>query len=104
MKPNYLQTIEQGFVFSQIEFIEPLKIYDFWKTKKVSKVYENSFVSNDSIFIKEVLYKTAQDFYIHLQNKSHDEFLMTIYYKIEQENELKLFIKNLFKQIQNATN
>ena len=39
MKPNYLQTIEQGFVFSQIEFVQPLKIYDFWKTKKVSKVY-----------------------------------------------------------------
>jgi len=102
-KPNFISLIEsQGNIFSELTFPNLKKVYDFWKTKKVIKVFQSSDMSENTIIPQEVIFKSAQGFYIFIKNQD-DDWSMTIYYKIEQENELKLFTKNLIKQIKDAT-
>lgn len=103
-KPEIILSLESdGSFYSELIFAPLKELYDFWKTKKVIKVWEKSFVNEGVVKPKELLLKSAQEFYIYLHSEKNDDWLMTIYYKIEQENELKLFTKNFLKQIKNAT-
>lgn len=90
-------------IFSELNFELSKKVYDFWKTKKVTKVFQVSNNSDKGIEPIEVIFKTAQGFYILIKKIENEDWSMTIYYNIEQENELKLFTKNLIKQIKDAT-
>lgn len=105
-KPSYISNLEsEGMVFSVISFQNYSKLYEYWNTKKVTKIYENSSIcENGKINPDNVIFKSAQGFLIHLTNQGNEEWSMNIYYKIEQENELKLFSKNLLKQLKDATN
>jgi len=103
-KPEYISKLEsEGEFFSQLNFNPLKKVYDFWKTKKVNKVFQISEATENGLKAKDVIYKSAQGFFIFISNTQEDDWMMTIYYRIEQENELKLFTKNLIKQIYDAT-
>ena len=103
-KPEFISKLEtENGIFSQLNFQTLEKVYNFWETKKVSKVYQVSDATEKGMSPKEVIYKSAQEFFISIYNLQEDEWMMTIYYKVEQENELKLFTKNLIKQIKDAT-
>lgn len=104
MKPKILNKLEDNFCFSELQFLPLPSLYKFWNSKKVTKIYEKSSTSESGISTEEVLYKSVQNFYIHIIFLKDDSWSMTIYYKIEQESELKLFTKNLIKQIKDATN
>jgi len=105
LKPDYIVRLEtSGELFSDLNYLPLPKLYEFWKTKKVTKVFEKSIVDETGLYPHEVIFKTIQGFHIHLVSDKNDNWVMTIYYKIEQENELKLFTKNLIKQVKDATN
>lgn len=102
MKPSFLtNTSSENTIFCEISFTGYNDLNKFWDSKKVTKIFEKKNVSSSNeIYEFEILYKTAQNFYIWIEKAQDvEKWAMTIYYKAEQEKELNLFIKNLLKQI-----
>lgn len=107
-KHEFITTLEntEG-VFSIMDFhLFDGDLFKFLEDKKMSRVFEKSKVmlEGDVIWV-EVLYKTKQSFYLHLENKTigSPRWGLRIYYKPEQLNELVIFIKQVLKQFRDAT-
>ena len=105
-KPNYIEKIEESDGIMSLMEIHSIRedIVDFFD-KKLTRVWERGFSDkNNKIFWEDVIYKTNQKFFIHVSTPIlMGAPSMTIYYKSEQLNELKIFINQLNKQIRNGT-
>ena len=68
-------------------------------------VYEEVLLSNEGVYeYYNQIFKTPQGFFIDLNKPSDKEdWTVTIYYKAENNKELKFFINNLKKQVKNGT-
>ena len=102
MIPKFLiQKENEEKIFSEISFPSFQELNKFWDSKKVIKIYEKKNIDGlGNIFTDEILYQTAQSFYVWIEKSKEDErWGMNIYYKTEQEKELILFTKNLLKQL-----
>jgi hypothetical protein len=110
MKPEYIQNLESNEGIFSVMVCHELK-GDFLKylnEKKLTRVYEKSSVKEVGyIVFEEVIFKSQQNFYLFLELRvipqSDTISYLTIYYKIEQYNELYLFLSQLLKQYKNAT-
>ena len=102
-KPDYILSLEQknGKIFSSMT-VEPSEGLDsFLKDRKFNLRYsESSFSTDTDIRYNNKIYQTQQGFFLYL---SLVDNVMVIYYLEEQLNELTLFIRQLFKQLKNAT-
>lgn len=103
-KPDYIQLLEKkdGKIFSSMTVQITEGLDSFLKDKKLVLRYSESFFSTDTdIRYNNKIYQTQQGFFLYL---SLVDNVMVIYYSEEQLNELTLFIRQLFKQLKNATN
>ena len=104
--PKYIKRIEDKDGVMSLMEIHSIRedIVDFLD-KKLIRVWEQGFFDNNNkISWEDVIYKTNQRFFIRVLNSEvFGSPSMTIYYKSEQLNELKIFINQLNKQIRNGT-
>ena len=97
-KPKYICNLEtEDTIYSSTELkfftIDPI---EYFKNKKITPVHSESFFE-DRIEYINITYKTAQGFYIYCEK--NEEWIVSIYYRQEQQNELILFINQLKKII-----
>jgi len=109
-KPEYIQNLESKEDILSFMICPELKgdFLKFLKDKKLKRVYETSSIDSQGLIkFNEVILKSQQEFYLYIENKTQinaePKFNLTIYYKIEQYNELVLFSSQLLKQFKNAT-
>jgi hypothetical protein len=82
--------------------IENLKgIYSYLRDKKINKLYESSIFKHELDLFKvyHAIYKTIQPFYLEVINDYDDIWTCKIHYDIQFENEVKLFTKQLIKDL-----
>lgn len=101
-KPDYIQFIElQEGVFSIMKFPTfEIGIIKYLDEKTFDRVYEVSTVNKSGkAKWEEVIYKTKQEFYLHLYKVDYAEenYWMNIYYKPEKRNELLFFTTQVIK-------
>jgi len=109
-KPEYIQNLELKDGIFSVMICPELKgeFLKYLNEKKLTRVYEKSSI-NESGLIKfeEVIFKSQQKFFLFIKIRDilHSDTIsnLTIYYKVEQYNELYLFISQLLKQYKNAT-
>lgn len=104
--PKYIEKIEEGDgIMSLMEIHSIREDIIVFLDKKLLRVWERGFSDrNNKIIWEDVIYKTNQKFFIHVSTPLlMGAPSMTIYYKSEQLNELKIFINQLNKQIRNGT-
>jgi hypothetical protein len=109
-KPEYIQNLEsKGNVFS-VMVCHTLKgeFLKYLNEKKLTRVYEKSSMNDNGVLsFEQVIFKSQQDFFLDLGIRkipqSETIYNLTIYYKVEQYNELFLFLSQLLKQYKNAT-
>jgi hypothetical protein len=109
-KPEYIQNLEsKGEIFSvMVCHILKGEFLKYLSEKKLTRVYEKSTINVDGFpNFEEVIFKSLQDFYLSVEIRkipqSETISYLTIYYKVEQYNELFLFLSQLLKQYKNAT-
>ena len=110
-KPEYIQSLEsKEGIFSEIS-CHPLEgeFLKYLDEKASFTIVYTKSSSNKEGFIKreEVILKSKQGFYLCLENitgiPAEPKFNLTIYYKVEQDTELFMFLSQLLKQYKNAT-
>lgn len=107
-KPDYIQFIElQDGVFSVMKFHQfDYSIIKYLDSKSFERVYEFGVVNKSGkAKWSEVIYKTKQEFYLHLQidNNEDDSLWLNIYYKPDKRNELILFTTQMLKPFKDGT-
>ena len=105
-KPEYIQNLESKENIFSVMVCDRLEgeLLKYLNEKKLIRVYELSNIGLDgSISFNEVIFKSQQRFYLFVEKTGSPKFNLTIYYKVEQYNELYLFITQLLKQYKNAT-
>jgi hypothetical protein len=109
-KPEYIQNLESKDNFFSVMVCHELKgdFLKFLNEKKLDRVYEKSSINESGIIrFDEVILKSKQNFYLSIEIRvipqSDTISKLTIYYKVEQYNELYLFLSQLLKQYKNAT-
>jgi len=107
-KPDFIKKIEEESGILSIMNYKTLPQSDFRLIdSKLDTVWSvSSFLGDNNIFWNEKIYKTKQNFYIRVEAIKtfdlRDMWVLSIYYKQEQFNELLLFIKSLTKELENA--
>jgi hypothetical protein len=109
-KPEYIQNLElKDGIFSVMACPE-LKgeFLKYLSEKKLTRVYEKSSINQSGLIkFEEVIFKSQQKFFLFIKIRdilqSDTISNLTIYYKVEQYNELYLFITQLNKEYKNAT-
>jgi hypothetical protein len=104
-KPEYIIGIEDGKPFSTLELEVPEDFPKFLDGRAFTTVFTDSWMEFETGEFKtrSKIYLTKQAFYLYLLKGSIDSKTLVIYYKEEQLNELKLFIKQLLKTYKNGT-
>ena len=101
-KPKLIKNNEKTLgVFSSMEMgIFTKDLQSFFKDNNIQMVYSETTHKNGLLIWNEVIYKTAQPFYIHVSHLKNDidKWSMNIYYKPEQLNELLIYTNQLLKQ------
>lgn len=103
IKPDYILSLEKEFgIFSIMELEIPDPKFREFIGNKLKIVYSRTNI-NDNLLVKwdEIIYKTTQSFYLHLLCKN-ENWLIGIYYKAEQFEELKIFVSQLLKNYKNT--
>ena len=110
-KPYYIKNLElKEGILSEISCHplegEFLKFLD--EKASLSMVYTKSSSNKEGLIRREeVILKSKQGFYLCLENitgiPAEPKFNLTIYYKVEQDTELFMFLSQLLKQYKNAT-
>jgi hypothetical protein len=109
-KPYYIQNLEskEGALSEVVCHQLEGEFFKFLNKKKLMTVYEK-VSSNKEGLIKheEVIFRSQQGFYLCIENKTQisaePKFNLTIYYKVEQNTELFMFLSQLLKQFKNDT-
>jgi hypothetical protein len=109
-KPEYIQNLESKDNFFSVMLCHELKgeFLKFLSERKLTRVYEKSLITEMGyIKFEEVIFKSQQNFYLFVEIReilqSDTISKLTIYYNVEQYNELYLFLSQLLKQYKNAT-
>ena len=112
MKPNYIIFEEtKNGVLSEMIFLSQINksIIEFLDKRKIERVYEKTKINEKSeLEVDEAIYFAPQRFFLHFLYTNFSEssdgyYTLTIYYKPNQLNELRIFIRQLFKQFNNET-
>jgi hypothetical protein len=101
--PRYIKSIEDKNGILSIMTLNSIqdKVIEFLD-KKITRVWERGvFNISNQIIWEEVIYKTNQGFFIYVKKNDDNIITLTIYYKSEQLNELKIFINQTNKQLRN---
>jgi hypothetical protein len=107
-KPDYILDIERkDGVLSIMRFhMFDLIALKYLDEKNYERVYEEGAVktSGKAKWI-EVIFKTAQPFYLHFINDTEDDerYWLNIYYKAENRKELIYFTTQILKPIKDGT-
>jgi hypothetical protein len=109
-KPEYIQNLESKDGIFSVMVCHELKgeFLKYLNEKKLSRVYEKSSINQSGLIkFESVIFKSQQKFFLFIEIRdilqSDTISNLTIYYKVEQYNELYLFISQLLKQYKNAT-
>ena len=109
-KPEYIQNLESKDGIFSVMICHELRgeILKYLSEKKLTRVYEKSSINQSGLIkFEEVIFKSQQKFFLFIKIRdilqSDTISNLTIYYKVEQYNELYLFISQLLKQYKNAT-
>jgi hypothetical protein len=110
MKPEYIQNLESKEDIFSVMVGPTIKgeFLQYLSEKKITRVYEKSSMNESGLIrFEEVIFKSQQNFFLFLEIKTIPQSdtisNLTIYYKVEQYNELFLFLSQLLKQYKNAT-
>jgi uncharacterized protein YdeI (YjbR/CyaY-like superfamily) len=101
--PRYIKSIEDKNGILSIMTLNSIqdKVIEFLD-KKITRVWERGvFNTSNQIIWEEVIYKTNQGFFMYVKKNDDNIITLTIYYKSEQLNELKIFINQTNKQLRN---
>jgi uncharacterized protein YdeI (YjbR/CyaY-like superfamily) len=101
--PRYIKIFEDKNGILSIMTLNSIqdKVIEFLD-KKITRVWERGmFNTSNQIIWEEVIYKTNQGFFIYVKKNDDNIITLTIYYKSEQLNELKIFINQTNKQLRN---
>jgi hypothetical protein len=104
VKPDYIFSLEKEYgIFSIMEFEIPDPKFKEFIGNKLKIVYARTNINNDNMQIEwnEIIYKTTHPFYLYLLRKD-ENWLIGIYYKVEQFEELKIFVSQLLKNYKNT--
>lgn len=105
MKPKFIENLEtEAGIFSKmVSYDRGEKFVQNLLTKKYKIVYSvSSFDKGEKPRYLELIFETAQPFYVHLSKKDKD-WSMDIYYLPEKYKELIFFINQIEKSLENAT-
>lgn len=104
-KPEYIEKLEDGKLFSSVEINVPDEFQEFLDGRSLTTVYSDSWVDYETskFNVRCKIYSTKQSFYLYLFKSDIEGKSLVIYYKEEQLNELKLFIGQLLKTFKNGT-
>jgi hypothetical protein len=104
-KPDYIKGLEDGKPFSTLELDVPEDFSKFLDGRAFTTVFTDGWMDFETSELKtrSQIYLTKQSFYLYLFKDSVDKKTLVIYYKEEQLNELKLFIRQLLKTYKNGT-
>jgi hypothetical protein len=109
-KPEYIQNLESKDGIFSVMVCHELRgeFLKYLSEKKLTRVYEKSSINQSGLIkFEEVIFKSQQKFFLFIKIRdilqSDTISNLTIYYKVEQYNELYLFISQLLKQYKNAT-
>ena len=109
-KPEYIQNLESKDGIFSVMVSHELKgeFLKYLNGKKLSRVYEKGLMNESNLVnFEEVIFKSQQNFYLFVEIReilqSDTISKLTIYYNVEQYNELYLFLSQLLKQYKNAT-
>lgn len=101
-KPEIIRKLEErDEIFSIAKINGQISNFDkFIENRSLDLIYSEGSINYDLINITHdtKIYKSKQDFYLHLFIDDKGETCVNIYYKIKQLNELKLFITQLLKE------
>jgi hypothetical protein len=91
-KPDYIKKLEDGKLFSTLEFEVPDDFLKFLDGRALTTVFSDSWMEFEigEIKTKSKIYKTKQPFYLYLLKDCVDKETLVIYYKEEQLNELNI--------------
>ncbi len=104
-KPDYIKGLEDGKPFSTLELDVPDDFQKFLDGRALTTVFTDGWMDFETgeLETRSQIYLTKQSFYLYLFKDSVDKKTLVIYYKEEQLNELKLFIRQLLKTYKNGT-
>ena len=105
-KPDYIKGIEDGEKpFSTVELDVPEDFSKFLDGRALTTVFSDNHMEFETgeFKVRTKIYLTKQSFYLYLFKSVTDSKNLVIYYKEEQLNELKLFIRQLLKTYKNGT-
>ena len=104
-KPDYIEKLEDGKLFSTVEINVPDDFQKYLESRSMTLVHSENFVNFDdgNFTTLTQIFSTKQPFYLYLLKGSFDDRTLVIYYKEEQINELKVFVKQLLKTYKNGT-
>jgi hypothetical protein len=104
-KPDYIKGLEDGKPFSTLELDVPDDFSKFLDGRALTTVFTDGWMDFETGELKtrSQIYLTKQSFYLYLFKACVDKKNLVIYYKEEQLNELKLFIRQLLKTYKNGT-
>jgi hypothetical protein len=104
-KPEYIEKLEDGKLFSTLELEVPDDFLKFLDGRAFTTVYSDNWMEfkTGEFKTKSKIFRTKQSFYLYLFKSAMDDKSLTIYYREEQLNELKLFIGQLLKTYKNGT-
>ena len=104
-KPEYIEKLEDGKLFSSVELNVPEEFQSFLDGRSLTTVHTDSWIDYETAKFntRSKIYSTKQPFYLYLFKNDIQGKTLVIYYKEEQINELKLFIAQLLKTFKNGT-
>ena len=104
-KPEYIEKLEDGKLFSTVEINVPDDFQQFLEGRSLTVVHSENFIDfeNGNFTTLTQIFSTKQSFYLYLLKGSFDDKTLVIYYKEDQINELKVFVKQLLKTYKNGT-
>jgi hypothetical protein len=109
-KPEHIKKLESKENLFSVMNCNEFKgdFLKFLNEKKLTRIYEKSSMDKSGIVkFDEVIFKSQQNFYLFVEIReipqSDTISKLTIYYNVEQYNELFMFLSQLLKQYKNAT-
>ena len=104
-KPEYIMNVEGGKPFSTLELEVPDDFPKFLDGRAFTTVYSDNYMNygTEEFNTRSKIYLTKQSFYLYLLKGDITDKTLVVYYREEQLNELKIFIKQLLKTFKNGT-
>lgn len=104
-KPEYIEKLEEGKLFSTLEINVPDDFQKYLEGRSLTVVNSDNFMEFETgnFTTLSQIYSTKQGFYLYLLKGDITNRTLVVYYKEEQLNELKVFVRQLLKTYKNGT-